>query len=73
MKEGNTLDTNLNILNGKLVFSPQETCRILGVGRNTIYSLLHTGELESIRIGRQFRITREAIYRYLGLNPYAAA
>ena len=67
------MNTDLNVLNGKLVFSPQEACRILGVGRNTIYSLLHTGELGCIRIGRQFRITRGAIYRYLGLNPYAAA
>lgn len=65
------MNTDLNVLNGKLVFSPQETCRILGVGRNPVYTLPHTGELESIRIGHQFRITREVICRYLVLNSNA--
>lgn len=38
---------------------------ILGIGRNTAYRLVRSGEIRSIKIGRQIRIPRQALLDYL--------
>lgn len=38
---------------------------ILGIGRNTAYRLVRTGEIRSIRIGRQIRIPRQFLIDFL--------
>ena len=38
---------------------------ILNVGRNTAYRLVRSGEIRSIKIGRQIRIPRQALLDYL--------
>ena len=38
---------------------------ILNVGRNTAYQLVRSGEIRSIRIGRQIRIPRQVLLDYL--------
>lgn len=39
---------------------------ILNIGRNTAYALLSTGAIPSIRIGKKWRIPRDAVIHYLG-------
>ena len=38
---------------------------ILGIGRNTAYELTRSGQIRSVRIGRQIRIPREALLEFL--------
>ena len=38
---------------------------ILGIGRNTSYELIRSGQIRSVRIGRQIRIPREALLEFL--------
>lgn len=38
---------------------------ILGIGRNTAYELIRSGQIRSIRIGRQIRIPRDALLDFL--------
>ncbi len=41
-------------------------CReVLKVGKNTMLDLLHSGQLEGFKIGRRWRITKEALIEYL--------
>ena len=47
------------------VLTPEELQSFLAVGRSTIYSLLKSGDLHSIRIGRQYRIPKQYILQYL--------
>jgi excisionase family DNA binding protein len=35
------------------------------VSKMTVYRLVHSGELEAIRVGRSFRIPERALNRYL--------
>ena len=35
------------------------------LGRNTAYELIHSGQIRSIRIGRQIRVPREALLEFL--------
>ena len=43
----------------------EDLMTILGIGRNTAYELIHSGQIRSIRIGRQIRIPREALLDFL--------
>ena len=37
---------------------------ILGIGRNTAYELIRSGQIRSVRIGRQIRVPREALREF---------
>lgn len=38
---------------------------LLSVGRNTAYSLVRSGQIQSIRVGRQIRVPRDALLRFM--------
>lgn len=48
-----------------VVLTPAEAMDILGVGKNTMYRLLNTGELHGVRIGRSWRISNAAIEEFI--------
>jgi excisionase family DNA binding protein len=48
----------------KLLLSPNECAKALGVSRNTVYDLLH-GELSSFLIGTRRKIPVSEIERYI--------
>ncbi|MBE6910356.1 MAG: helix-turn-helix domain-containing protein [Ruminococcaceae bacterium] len=39
---------------------------ILGVGRNTAYELVRSGQIRSVKVGRQIRVPRDAVVDFLG-------
>ena len=43
----------------------EELMPILGIGRNTAYELIRSGQIRSIRIGQQIRIPRDALLEFL--------
>ena len=49
----------------KLLHSPEETARLLGVGRSQVFELIGRGEIESVKIGRLRRIPRDAVDAYI--------
>lgn len=42
-----------------------ELCEMLAIGRNTAYSLLKTGAVKAFKIGRIWKIPREAVSEYV--------
>lgn len=48
-----------------LAFRPETAAETIGVGRTTMYELLRTGEIESIKIGRSRVIPADALRDYL--------
>lgn len=40
----------------------------LGVGRNTAYALVRSGQIRPLHIGRKIRIPRHAVLEYLGMT-----
>ena len=49
-----------------IVLTPAEAMDVLGVGKNTMYRLLNSGQLPAVRIGRSWRITMGDITTFLG-------
>ena len=41
-----------------------EVALIMRVSKMTVYRLVHTGELEAIRVGRSFRVPEQAVDQY---------
>lgn len=48
-----------------LVLRIPDLMQILGIGRNTAYSLVRSGQIRVLRVGRQIRIPRSEIVRFL--------
>ena len=53
------MESNLEVLN------PRELASFLKIGITTAYQLLRSGKIKSVRVGRQYRIRREAVLVYL--------
>ncbi len=49
----------------RLLISVEETAELLGVGRSTIYDLMRTRALPSVRIGRSRRIPLDGLREYI--------
>ncbi|WP_131787999.1 helix-turn-helix domain-containing protein [Protofrankia symbiont of Coriaria ruscifolia] len=49
----------------KLLLTTTEAAELLGVSRTTVYELLNTEQIESVRIGRARRIPRTALVAYV--------
>lgn len=48
-----------------LVLKVEDLMPILQIGRNTAYALVRSGQIYSVRVGRTYRIPREAVFNYL--------
>jgi excisionase family DNA binding protein len=42
-----------------------EVATIMRVSKMTVYRLVHSGELDAIRVGRSFRVPEQAVNQYL--------
>lgn len=51
-----------------LALRVEDLMPILGIGRNTAYELVRSGQIRSIKIGRQIRVPRDAVVEFLGRN-----
>jgi excisionase family DNA binding protein len=50
----------------QLLYKPESAGAILEMGRTSIYALMASGELRSVKIGRSRRIPAEALEEYVG-------
>ena len=57
--------TNFNEL--PLALTVLEAGQVLRVGRNVAYDLVRSGQLRSVRVGKNIRIPRDALAEYLNL------
>ena len=48
-----------------LALRVEDLMPILGIGRNTAYELVRSGQIRSIRIWRKIRIPRDAVAEFL--------
>ena len=48
-----------------LVLKVEDLMQVLSIGRNTAYRLVRSGKIYSVRVGRSFRIPRDALEEYL--------
>ena len=59
-------------MNGSIVrglYTVVEAAQLLGVGRSTMYDLVHRGEVASVRLDRKVLITRSTLETLMGFTP----
>jgi len=49
-----------------------EVAARMRVSKMTVYRLVHSGELEAVRVGRSFRVPDEAVQEYLRRSFFQA-
>lgn len=47
------------------LYTPEEVAQILKVSRRAVQELLRRGELVGVKVGRYWRVSREALEEYL--------
>lgn len=40
------------------ILTPMQVCKALSLGRNSVYNLIHSGQLKSITIGRRILVPK---------------
>lgn len=48
-----------------VLLTPKDVMDILGVGKNTVYRLLDSGELQGLRLGRNWRIPATNLQNFM--------
>lgn len=48
-----------------VLLTPKDVMDILGVGKNTVYRLLNSGELQGLRIGRNWKIVETSLMHFM--------
>lgn len=51
-----------------LVLRVEDLIPILDIGRNTAYELVRSGQIRSVKVGRQLRVPRDAVVEFLSGN-----
>ena len=49
----------------RLLLTPEEAAKVLRVGRTTVYSLMKSGDLRAVHIGRSCRIPQAEVEHYV--------
>jgi excisionase family DNA binding protein len=52
-------------LGGVKFLTVAEVAALMRVSKMSVYRLIHSGELEAVRFGRNFRVTESAVDAYL--------
>lgn len=50
------------------VMNIEQMCEVLGISTKTGYRLLKEGQIESLKVGRSYRITKVKILQYLNID-----
>lgn len=48
------------------VLTVRELQEILNIGRNSAYALMQSGDIPSFRVGKKWRVPKDAVLHYLG-------
>lgn len=67
MANNNLHDAPVSVEELPLVLRVEDLSKALGIGRNTAYELVRSGQIRSIRIGRQLRIPRSELQSFLDI------
>jgi excisionase family DNA binding protein len=64
-RRGRSMAADVTPLSDVRFLTVAEVATIMRVSKMTVYRLVHSGELEAIRVGRSFRVPEQAVNQYL--------
>ena len=64
-RRGRSMAADATPLSAVRFLTVAEVATIMRVSKMTVYRLVHSGDLEAIRVGRSFRVPERAVNQYL--------
>ena len=61
-KTGTKTAERLN--NGRILYSVEDAAEVLSIGRSTLYTLIQTNQIVSVKVGHRRLIPRSSLERY---------
>ena len=58
----------MNMQESVLIYKPEKLMPLLRVSRNTIYELLRSGKIRSVKVGKRYLIPQSAVYEFLNIH-----
>lgn len=58
-------ERRLAALDKYIILTPTEVMDILGIGKNSVYTLLNSGRLQGFRVGRSWRVSVDALENFM--------
>lgn len=55
-------------MDSRILLRATEVAAMLGIGRATVYELMASGAIPTVRIGRSVRVPQEALNRWVAEN-----
>ena len=49
----------------RLTYKVEDLMPILGIGRNSAYEMVRSGQIRSFRVGRSYRVPKDAVEEFL--------
>ena len=49
----------------RLTYKVEELMPIFGIGRNSAYEMVRSGQIRSFRVGRSYRVPKDAVEEFL--------
>lgn len=62
------LNTPSGVWDTRVAFSPKDIAEMLHLPLSSVSKFLREGQIETYRIGRHYRVSRQALYRFLQDN-----
>ena len=53
------------VVSGRLAYSPEEVCDLLGLSRSTTYRLLRNNQIDHLRLARRILIPEKSLEKFL--------
>lgn len=50
------------------ILTVKNACEALGIGKNTLYKLIHNGELKAISLGKKYLIPKHCLIAFVNLK-----
>lgn len=57
----------------KLVLTPADVAKFLGISRNTAYEVMHQNDFPAFRVGKQYRVRFDHLMRWMEKSAQARA
>lgn len=47
------------------IITPDDLMKMLRIGRNAAYALIHSNTIQSFRVGKRYKITKQSVIEYI--------
>ncbi len=51
-----------------IILNVAQLAKVLCISKNTAYDLIHSNRIEAVEVGHQYRVSKQAVLKFLGVS-----